>query len=77
MTRDEGTATMLGSVTDLLSRLRESIRRGDGKGKEREERGDKVYEALYELGGLFKRSENLKLIVNVDDVIQWWVSGQK
>lgn len=75
---DEGTTTLVHAAEEILRRLRDlegrevSLGQG-GKGKERQlepaHRGDQIVEALHRLATLLKKSDTLRMIVNVDEVV--------
>lgn len=73
---DEGTARLVHAAEEILRRLRDlegrEIQTSAGKGKERQlepARGDQVVEALHRLATLLKKSDTLRMIVNVDEVV--------
>jgi hypothetical protein len=70
---EEGTSILLGHAEELLSRLKKiGEKEKSRKGKEKEvERGDEVGEVLVNLSGMFKRSDELKMVVDKDDLIRW------
>lgn len=69
-----GTVVLLNHVDDLLAQMKEYGRKeGGGKGKGRDT-GDQAGEVLGRLAGLLKKSDGLRKVVNMDEVIQWYVA---
>lgn len=66
-------STMLAHAEELLGRLKQlGTRERSRKGKEREgERGDEVGEIFVNLSGMLKRSDELKPMLNKEELIHW------
>ena len=70
---EEGLSNLLGHAEELLRRLRQSeAKEKSHKGKEKEvQRGDEVGEILVDLSGMLKRSDELKTVIEKDELIRW------
>ncbi|WVQ86186.1 hypothetical protein IAT38_008354 [Cryptococcus sp. DSM 104549] len=69
LVEDENTAVMLETAGMLVRRLKE-LSRGKGKDRASEDDGNEESETLVRLGDMFKKSEGLKLNIDVEEVLQ-------